>query len=282
MHSAELGFGAAQETGEGVLGERVGYGGDGAEGGGRVGAEGDGDGVALAGILFTPVPVIEGAAAVREPAHDQLVATEQLHAVDAEVLSRLAGPARDDQGPGDQRRRVTGPAGLYRQGAQVHVIALVHALVRRGIAYQLRAHVQHLLQQRCLVPGIAQALRRIRLAQVGEQFADLAQGFDVLRAHAQGHALLGAEQVRQQGDVVAAGVLEQQRRAAGAQGAVGDLGDLEVRVHLGADAPEFTALLEPGNEFAEVAVAAGHGAVAREPATSSSWTGRTRRWSSCP
>jgi hypothetical protein len=67
------------------------------------------------------VAEIERAAAVRQPAHDELVAREHLLAVDAQVLPRLVRPARDDQAPGDERRHVAGPAVLHRQARQVDV-----------------------------------------------------------------------------------------------------------------------------------------------------------------
>jgi hypothetical protein len=194
-----------------------------------------------------------------------------------------SGPARDDQGPGDQRRRVAGPAGLYRQPARRSTSS---PLARAGAQGGLRTSFGP-MSSTFFSSGPCPRHR------AGPSADPAGAGRRAVRRSRAGRSTFSApmpratrcsvpNRLRQQRDVVPAGVLEQQRRAAGAQGAVGDLGDLEVRVDLGADAPEFTALLEPGDEFAEVAVAAGHGAVAREPATSSSWTGRTRRWSSCP
>jgi hypothetical protein len=49
------------------------------------------------------------------------------------------------------------------------------------------------------------------------------------------------------------GVLEQQRRPAGLDDAVDDLGDLEVRVDLGRDANELALALEERDPVAEVA-----------------------------
>jgi hypothetical protein len=45
----------------------------------------------------------------------------------------------------------------------------------RRAAHFLGRHVEHLLQDRQLVPGVAQALRRFGFLEVGEQLADLAQ-----------------------------------------------------------------------------------------------------------
>ena len=45
------------------------------------------------------VAKVERAAAMREPAHDDLVAADHLLAVDAEVLALLLRPARDGRAP---------------------------------------------------------------------------------------------------------------------------------------------------------------------------------------
>ena len=73
----------------------------------------------LAGVGAGELAEVERAAAVGEPAHDQLALADHLLAVDAQVLAQprlghVARAARDDQAPGDQRRDVAGPAGLDR------------------------------------------------------------------------------------------------------------------------------------------------------------------------
>ena len=65
------------------------------------------------------VAEIQRPAAVGKPAHDQLVGSDDLLSIDTEVLSRLVRPARNHQTPGDQRSGIAGPAGLYRQPAEV-------------------------------------------------------------------------------------------------------------------------------------------------------------------
>ena len=123
-----------------------------------------------------------------------------------------------------------------------------------GIAHYLRRHVQHLFQQGCLVPDVAHALGCIRLAQVGEYFADLAQGREVACAHAQGDALLRAKQVGEHRRVVTFRIFEQQGRAAGAQRAVGDFGHFEFGIDLGLDAHQLAALFQCGDKIPEVGV----------------------------
>src|SRR6185369_8668562 len=72
---------------------------------------------------------IERAAAMREPAHDDLVRSDDLLAVDAEILPRLVRPARDRESPGNQWSRVLRPAGLHRQAGKIDVLALPDELL---------------------------------------------------------------------------------------------------------------------------------------------------------
>ncbi|MNM86701.1 hypothetical protein D3C81_988610 [compost metagenome] len=113
----QFGAVAAQQAGEGVLGEGVRHRGHGAEDGGRVSAQGHGDRERLARVLLAPFAVVQGPATVAEPTHDDLVAADHLLAVDAQVLAVLVRAAGDGEAPGDQRRHVARPAVLDRQSA---------------------------------------------------------------------------------------------------------------------------------------------------------------------
>src|SRR3546814_16847279 len=67
-------------------------------------------------LLRLPAPRRRGAAAMLQPAHDGAVAAEHLYAVDAEgevvgPVTLRPGAARHHQRPGDERRRLAGPAG---------------------------------------------------------------------------------------------------------------------------------------------------------------------------
>ena len=73
------------------------------------------------------------------------------------------------------------------------------------------------------------------------------------------HAPLRPELVDQERQPRSLHVLEQERRAAGLDDAVGDLGDLEVGIDLGADADELALALEQGDPLAEVSRLARHG-----------------------
>ena len=83
--------------------------------------------------------------------------------------------------------------------------------------------------------------------------ADVVEPLDAER---EAHPPLGAELVDQQRMLAALRALEQQRRAAGLDRAVDDLGDLEVGVDLGGDADELALALEERDPLAQVAQAA--------------------------
>ena len=157
------------------------------------------------GLLRAPTGVMLRSAAMLEPAHDGLVLVQHLHAIDAEiviVLARIAGTFGHHQRPGDQRRRLARPAGLYRQFRQVDVTASKHNLLAGGFAHRLGLHRQDGFHQRQQFGGLAEAARRLRLAQLGQQLTDFAQvgaGGALHAAHgdAHRHPLDRAEQVDQ-------------------------------------------------------------------------------------
>ena len=92
-------------------------------------------------------------------------------------------------------------------------------------------------------------LWRLHLQDVGDAFSDGVEGGRVER-HA--HAPLGAELVDEQRPVGTLDVLEEERRPAGLDGAVGDLRDLELGIYLGGDANELAFTLEQRNPSAEI------------------------------
>ena len=250
----EFGAPAAQQPGELVLGQRVRHRRHRTEGGRRVAAQRHRDRERLPRVRLRMVAEVERAAPMREPAHDQLVAADHLLPVDAEVLPRARRAARDGEAPGDQRPGVAWPAGLDRQPAEIDLAALDALLLAGRPRHLLRRHVQHLLEQRPLVPGIAQPLRRLGLFQVGQQLADLAQRGRVVLPHAERDALRGAEQVAEHRHRMAGRVLEQDGRPAGPQHAVAHLGHLEVRGDRRGDALQFAEGLELRDEVAQVVV----------------------------
>ena len=252
MH--QLGLATAQQAGELVFGQRIRHRRHGAEDGRRIAAEDDGDREGLARIGQLVIAKIQRPAAMRQPAHDDLVRPEHLLAVDAEVLPVLVRPLGDDQPPGNQRRDVTRPAVLDRQAGQVDILALPDDFLARRGRHRFRRHVHHLLEDRQLVPGVLQALGRLRLLEVGEQFADFAQRLHRLLAHAERDALRRAEQVGEHGNGMPLGLLEQDGRPFGAQHAVADFGHFEAGIDLDADTFQFAGLFQLRHEVAQVVV----------------------------
>src|SRR3954449_7993849 len=121
---------------------------------------------------------VERTAAMREPAHDHLIARQYLLSIDTEILTRLVGTARHRQSPRNERARIVRPARLYRQPREIDVGTLPDDLLARRARAFLGRHVEDFLQHWQLVPGILQAARRIGLLEIGEQLADLAQRLD--------------------------------------------------------------------------------------------------------
>ena len=93
-------------------------------------------------------------------------------------------------------------------------------------------------------------LGRLHLEHVAEPAPDLVQR---RRAEAEAHPALGPELVDQQRVPRALDVLEEERRPAGLDDAVVDLGDLEVGIDLGGHANELTLALEERDPLPQVA-----------------------------
>ena len=90
----QFGARAAQQAGELIFAQSVGYGRYRAENGGGVAAEHHGNGVGRTGVFFAERLIIQRAAAMGEPAHDEFVFAEQLLAVDTEILPFFVRSAR--------------------------------------------------------------------------------------------------------------------------------------------------------------------------------------------
>jgi hypothetical protein len=172
---------------------------------------------------------IERAAAVGQPAHDELVAAQHLLAVDAQVLPRLVRPARDDQAPGNQRRHVTRPAVLDGQARKVHICALPHQFLAWRAAALLGRHVPQGFEQTAHAHHLLETLGRFGFLERRQQLAKGAQPGDAVHPHGARHALGCAEQVGQHRHPVAGRVFKKQGRAASAQHAVAQGRHLQVR-----------------------------------------------------
>ena len=135
------------------------------------------------------------------------------------------------------------------------VVAREHDLLAGRLRDLLRHRVGDRLQLAERAHLVDEPLRRLQLEDLAELVGEVVELLDAER-HA--HALLGAELVDQQRMRGALRVLEQERRPAGLDDAVDDLGDLEVGVDLGGDADELALLLEEGDPFAQVGRRARH------------------------
>jgi hypothetical protein len=200
------------------------------------------------------VAKIQRPAAMRQPAHNDLVRCNHLLAIDAQVLPRLVWPARNHQTPRNQRRNIARPAMLDRQLAQIHVLAFPYNFLTRRRRQHLGRHGEYLLQDGPFLPRIFQSLGRFRFFQVGQQLADIAQRADTLLAHAQRHAARCAKQVGQHRHLVPDHVLEQHRRTLRTQYAVAYFGHFQMGGNGGCDAFEFADFLQLGDEVAQVVV----------------------------
>ena len=254
---------AAQQPGELVFRKRIGHRRDRRQDRRRVGADHHRYGERLAGARRAMLAKIQRTAAMRQPAHDDFVARNDLLAVDAEVLPLLLRPARDDQAPGDQRRGISRPAGLHRQSRQIDIGALPHDVLTWRRTHHLGRHVEHLFEHRQFVPGILQTLRRLGFLEVGQQRADFAQAclpvgagavFAFPGGNAKGHPARRAEQVGQHRNGMPFGFFEKQSRSAGAQHAVGDFGHFQTGIDLHRNPLEFAKGFELRNEIAQIGI----------------------------
>ena len=195
---------------------------------------------------------VQRPAPVRQPAHDDLVASQYLLTIDAQVLPLLVRALGDHQAPGDQGRDIAGPAMLDGQARQVHVIAFPDDFLALRAAQLFRRHVPHGFHQRTEAQQVLEILRRFRFLQARQHMADLAQLADIFRAHAQRHAARGAEQIAQHRHGVSGRIIEQQGRSASAQGAVAHLRHLQNRRNRGRNRLKFTHLLQLRNKISQI------------------------------
>ena len=112
--------------------------------------------------------------------------------------------------------------------------------------------------------------RRLHVEDVAELRRRVVERLDAER---QAHAPLGAELVDEERVLRALRVLEEERRPARLDDAVGDLGDLEVGVGLDGDAPQLALALEERDPLAEIS--------RRRQDGVSLWTQRTRMAGQC-
>ncbi|MNU86027.1 hypothetical protein D3C71_757810 [compost metagenome] len=201
-----LGFGlddaaaaAAKDAGEGKFAHAFGQRHDGRKNGLRVGADGNRDRHVLPCLL--PLPVVSRAAAMRKPAHDQPVAAELLHPIDAEIdVVLILETAGDDKRPGDEWRGFARPAPLDRQFAEIDLVADQKLfLAARPAGLAAHAERQGGTQHRQFADRILQRCRRFWFAQISEKFGQIADPAR-LQPETELDPLAGAEQIGEKRD----------------------------------------------------------------------------------
>ena len=200
---------------------------------------------------------MRGAAAMGEPAHDDAIPVEHLHAIDADVHVRRIvglgiGRTRDHQSPGDQRRRLARPAGLDRQAAEIDVGAEPALDLAVRPRHQARPGRKRRAEHRPPAQRVTHAVERLGFAQGGEHLAEFA---DARRRNAESrrHPLGRAEQIGEHRHPRALGVLEQERGTARHQDAPVNLGHLVDEADRLADSRQKPAFFEKADEGAKVA-----------------------------
>ena len=192
---------------------------------------------------------------VHLPMHEGRALVDDLHAVHADVADTGLRVLRDHGGERDERRGIAGPAALDRQPAEVDVVALEDDLLAGALGDRLRERVRDRLQLEQALDLLDDPLGRLHVEHVAELRGGVVQLVDAER---EAHAALGAELVDQERVRRPLRSLEQQRRPAGFDDAIDDLGDLEVGVGLGRDTPELALAFEKRDPIAEILRGRGH------------------------
>src|SRR3954471_19355494 len=212
--------------------------------GDRVEPECDGD-------LDTPVggEVVGAAVLVNLPVHEGRLRIDDLHPVHADVAAAALGVMRDHRREGDERRRVAGPATLDRQEAEVHVVAAQDDLLADTLADRLRAGIGDGFELLQAADLLHQPAPRLHLEHVRDPLRGVVE---LLDAEGEAHSPLGAKLVDQERMLCSLRPPKEQPGSARLDGAVDDLGDLEVGIDLGRDADELALALEQRDPVAEI------------------------------
>jgi hypothetical protein len=243
---------AAQQAREFVFGKRVRNRGDGREHRGRIGADRHEDGKRSVWVFVAPAGVIECAAPVWKPSHDQAIAADQLLPVDRDVLARMPCAARHHEAERDQAPRVLRPAALDRQHAEVDVVAGANVGQEFCVLDRARSDVGQLRE---LWPRLERGLEArwpARLTHEREQFAQFPQRADAATAERCLDPVTAAEQVAEQSMRRTDRPFEQQRRPARFQGAQAQRGAFQLRIDRLVDAPQCLCAFESTEEAAQV------------------------------
>lgn len=187
---------------------------------------------------------------MRQPAHDELIFTNQLLTINAQILPLFMRPTGHGKPPGNERRSIFRPAGHNGNAVQIDVITRNNLLLTGRATKALRRHIQHLFELRKFVKEIAKAPRRFRFFQKGQQLTHFTQCGDIILPHPHRDALWRAKQVTEHRHGIAFRIFKQQRGSASTQRAVSNFGDFQVRVNFKRDAFKFALLFKQRQEVA--------------------------------
>ena len=197
-----------------------------------------------------PPPVVLRALFVRLPVHAGGALVENLHPVHAAVALPGFGVAREDHRQRDERTAIVRPAREHRVIVERKAFGF-DDLLAGAFRDDLRKERADFGQLRQHLEFVEQPFRHAHL----EIFADAAGDF-VHRVHFERdlHAPHAGEAVDEDRNLRAFRFFEQQRGAAVLDGAVGELGDLEFRIHFEGDAFQFFVFFEGAYEVAQIVV----------------------------
>ena len=198
-----------------------------------------------------------GADLVGLPVHGGGAGVVDLDAVHAQVPYAALRVVGYHKGQGDVPARVQGPALEDGKPEEVDLVSLQHHLLARTATHDPRLVRRQFLELPQGPQLLAQALRR-GLHQAKEALHALGQLVQPLGPQGPGHAALGAEDVDEDGNIVALDVLEEEGRATALDHPVAYLRDLQVPANWGGNPFQLPTVLQQGNEVTQVFVR--HGA----------------------
>ncbi len=203
------------------------------------------------------------------PVHAHGALIVRLNAVHADVALACLGIFGVAHGQRQIGSTIQGPALQDGKHVDRRVICDDDLLAGR-VGHGVWADARQLRQLRDQFDLVEQAFGGPVLHAVQPLFDTQAEVVQCVHAQRPGHALGAAEEIDDDRDVIALHVLEEQRGASGFAHAVGNLSNFQVGFDWSLDAHELVALLQQGDELAEVAKC--HGAVIQTSG------GLPRRW----
>ena len=192
---------------------------------------------------------------LRLPVHARGALVVHLHAIDAHVALARLRIARDHQRPGDESPGILRPALQDRKFQKRETFAADHFLARTRL-HRLRKKRAQFRQLGQHLDLVQQTLRRLHVQEPANALGHFLERIDFQR---QMNAPLAAQRIDEQRNSRAFGVLEKQRRAAGARHALRDLGDLQHRIDFRRDALQFPRSFPGAHELPQILI--GHDAL---------------------